>query len=344
MGGVVMKRVLLYVICLLMLASCGGSSSRSTEVNVLCSPQDTWCRGMKAAFEAKFNIKVNYANMSAGEALSRLRTEKDNPQFDIWWGGSIDNYILAKEDGLLAQYDSPNYGNLLESRYKDKDNQWGGIYVGSLAFCTNRDWLAAHPNIKPPQSWDDLLKPEFTGEISMPHPATSGTAYTLVSTILQLKGEREGWAYLNKLGGQVKQFTKSGNSSPILVGKGEAAVCLGFSHAIIEQVKVNNLPLELTFPQEGTGYEIGGMAIIKGAKHEDAAKLWFDWALTAEAQALSLELGAYQAPTVKGIEVALPELLTVKLIEYDFVWSAEHKDKFVKKFTQEIATADNLLR
>jgi iron(III) transport system substrate-binding protein len=86
------------------------------------------------------------------------------------------------------------------------------------------------------------------------------------------------------------------------------------------------------------------MAIIKGARHPDAAKKWFDWALSPETQALGPKYKAYQAPTVKEVELSHPELLEVNLIDYNFNWAAEHKTEFVNKFINEIATADNLRR
>ncbi len=324
------------------LVSCGPAKG-STEVNVLCTPQEEWCQGMKQEFEAKYGITVNYVRMSSGEALARLRAEKDNPTFDIWWGGPIDSFVAAKQEGLLEAYNSPNYKNLLDqAKYKDPDNYWVGIYVGTLGFCTNKDWLAAHPGVEPPRSWDDLLKPEFTGQVLVAHPSTSGTSYTALATVLQIKGEEAGWEYLKKYAGQVLQFTKSGAAPAKFVGQGEAAVGIVFSHDIVHEIEDNKLPLEMTFPEEGTGYEIGGMGIVKGAKHLDAAKKWFDWALTAEAQSLGPKYHAYQAPTVGGVQLSHPELLQVKLIDYDFQWAGEHKKEFVDKFTNEIATADNL--
>ena len=80
----------------------------------------------------------------------------------------------------------------------------------------------------------------------------------------------------------------------------------------------------------------------KAPKHPQAASLWFDWALTPEAQALGPVYAAYQAPTVTGVELSHPELLEVNLIDYDFIWAGEHKTEFVDKFTNEIAGADNL--
>ncbi len=321
----------------------GAKEVTSTEVNIMMTPQEEWCQGMKQEFEAKYNITVNYVRMSSGEALARIRAEKDNPQFDIWWGGPIDSFVAAKQEGLLEAYDSPSYKNLLDpAKYKDADNYWVGIYVGTLGFCTNKDWLAANPKAKAPTSWDDLLKPEFKGQILVAHPSTSGTSYTALATVLQIRGEEKGWEYLKAYAAQVHQFTKSGAAPAKFVGQGEAAVGVVFSHDIVNEIDNNKLPLLLTFPKEGTGYEIGGMGILKGGKHRDAAQLWFDWAITADAQALGPKYKAYQAPTVKGVKLSHPELLQVNLIKYDFQWAGKNKKAFIDRFSNELAGATNL--
>ena len=89
-------------------SSSAASSARPApkgELNLLCTPQEIWCQGMKKEFEAKYpGVTVNYVRLSAGEALTRLRNEKANPQFDIWWGGPIDSAIAAKKEGLLEPY------------------------------------------------------------------------------------------------------------------------------------------------------------------------------------------------------------------------------------------------
>ncbi len=325
------------------LSGCAGAAKKDTEINVLCTPQEEWCQGMKQEFEAKYGITVNYVRLSSGEGLARIKAEKDNPQFDIWWGGPLDSFVAAKAEGLLEAYNSPNYKNLTDQKkFKDADNTWAGIYVGSLAFCTNTDWLAAHPGVNPPESWDDLLKPEFKGQIMVAHPSTSGTSYTALATILQIRGEEKGWEYIKQYAGQIAQYTKSGAAPAKFVGQGEAAVGIVFSHDIVNEIDNNKQPLKLTFPKEGTGWEIGGMGILKGAKHMQAAKQWFDWALTAEAQALGPKYKAYQAPTVQGVKLSHPELLQVNLIDYNFEWAGANKKAFVDKFTNEIAAADKL--
>ena len=186
---------------------------------------------------------------------------------------------------------------------KDPDNAWAGVYVGSLGFATNQNWLEENPDVEPPTSWDDLLKPEFTGQMMVAHPSSSGTSYTALCTILQMMGEEEGWEFLNDYAGQVLQFTKSGAAPAKFVGQGEAAVGIVFSHDIVAEIEKGS-PLVLTFPEEGTGYEIGGMGIIKGAEHPDAAQKWFDWALEPATQELGPKYEAYQAPTVEGADAS----------------------------------------
>ena len=328
------------VILALVVVSCAppGSQKVSGELNLLCTPQVEWCEGMKAEFEKVYpDITVNFVRMSSGESLTRLRNEKENPQFDIWWGGPVDSFIAAAQEDLLEPYTTASQDKIINKDLMlDKDKNWAGIYVGSLGFATNTE-----SGVTPPTSWDDLLAPELAGQLMVAHPSSSGTSYTALCTILQVKGEEAGWEFLRKYAGQVNQFTKSGSAPANFVGAGEAAVGIVFSHEIVKRIE-EGLPLELSFAEEGTGYEIGGMGLIKNAKNLDAAKLWYDWALQPETQEIGPTYGAYQAPTVEGANPFMPELLKVNLIDYDFQWCGEHKKEFIDKFTNEIAGADDL--
>ncbi len=324
-------------------ASPQGSADITGELNVLCVVQPEWCEGQIAEFNKIYpGILVNWVRMSSGESLTRLRNEAANPQFDVWWGGPVDSYIAAAQEGLLEAYDSPNLINIRNPELmKAPDNTWFGIYVGSLGFATNTNYLAEHPEVQAPTSWDDLIKPEWQGQIMIAHPSSSGTSYTQLCTILQLKGEEAGWEYQRAFANNVLQFTKSGSAPARFVGQGEAAVAIVFSHDIVTQQE-NGLPLQLTFPADGTGYEIGGTAMIKGAQHPELAKLWLDWAISPAAQEIGPKYQAYQAPTVIGAEASRPELLEVNLINYDFEYCGNNKKDFVDRFTNEIANADTL--
>ncbi len=324
-------------------AASSVGSDVTGELNLLCVVELEWCEGQIAEFNKLYpGIVVNWVRMSSGESLTRLRNEASNPQFDVWWGGPVDSYIAASQEGLLEAYDSPNAVNLRDPKLmKAADNTWFGVYIGTLGFATNTNYLAEHPEVSAPASWDDLIKPEWKGQIMVAHPSSSGTSYTHLCTNIQLRGEDAVWDYERALADNVLQFTKSGSAPARFVGAGEAAVAIVFSHDIVKQIE-KGLPLKLTFPSEGTGYEIGGTAIIKGAQHTDLAKLWVDWALTPGAQELGPKYSAYQAPTVIGAKASRPELLEVNLINYDFEYCGSHKKEFVDRFTNEIANADNL--
>lgn len=308
------------------------------ELSLLCTPQQVWCEGMKKEFEAKYpGVTVNFVRLSSGESLTRLRNEKANPQFDIWWGGPADSFIAAKKEGLLEPYKTAAQANLIDPKLmidQDANPQWVGIYVGSLGFATNTKQTA----IKAPTSMDDLIKPELKGQIVIAHPASSGTSYTFMCTILQTKGEAAGWEYMKKFAANVLLWTKSGAAPVDNSGKGEAAVGVVFSHDIVAGIE-KGYPLALTFPAEGTGYEIGGMGIIKGAKNLELAKAWYDWALEGKTQELGKKYTAYQGLTIKGAVPPKPELLQVKLINYDFDYCGNNKKAFVDKFSNEIAAA-----
>jgi iron(III) transport system substrate-binding protein len=324
-------------------ASTTGSADITGELNLLCVVELEWCEGQIAEFNKLYpGLQINWVRLSSGEALTRLRNEAANPQFDVWWGGPIDSYIAAANEGLLEPYDSPNAVNLRDPNLmKAEDNTWFGVYIGTLGFATNTNYLNEHPELSAPTSWDDLIQPEWKGQIMVAHPSSSGTSYTALCTVLQLRGEEAGWEYQRAYAANVLQFTKSGSAPARFVGSGESAVGIVFSHDIVKQMEAG-LPLTLTFPEEGTGYEIGGTAIVKGAQHPDLAKLWIDWALTPAAQELGPKYQAFQAPTVIGAQASRPELLEVNLINYDFDYCGNNKKDFVDRFTNEIANDASL--
>jgi iron(III) transport system substrate-binding protein len=324
-------------------ASPAVSADITGELNLLCVVELDWCEGQVAEFNKIYpGIIVNWVRLSSGESLTRLRNEAANPQFDVWWGGPVDSYIAAAQEGLLEPYESPNAVNLRDPKLmKAADNSWYGIYIGTLGFATNTNYLAEHPEVSAPTSWDDLIKPEWQGQIMVAHPSSSGTSYTHLCTIIQTRGEEAAWEYERALAKNILQFTKSGSAPARFVGAGEAAVAIVFSHDAVKQIE-QGLPLKLTFPAEGTGYEIGGTAMVKGAKNPELAKLWIDWALTPAAQELGRKYSAYQAPTVIGAEASRPELLDVNLIDYNFEYCGSNKKAFVDRFTNEIANAENL--
>ena len=297
----------------------GGESSGSNELTVYTAFPEAEVAYYFNAFEEATGIKVNALRLSAGEMLTRVAAEKDNPQASLMFGGSTENYL-------------------------DPDGVWNPIYVGAIAFACNKDWFA-DKGYDYPTSWDDLLDPKYQDMIIMAHPATSGTAYTVLATLIQLKGEDAVWDYLKELDKNMSQYTKSGSAAPNGVALGEAAIALTFSHDGL-QPTTEGYPIELSFPTDGTGYEVGAMALIKGgpADEQENAKKFIDFMCSAEGQNLYAENNSFRVPTNSQATPAegLVTLDSVAVIDYDAVWAAEHKDEFVAQFEANIASSENL--
>ena len=194
-----------------------------------------------------------------------------------------------------------------------------GIYVGALGYGYNHE-LIASKGLPVPKSWEDLTNPVYKGEIQIANPNSSGTAYTTLATILQIFGEEKGWDYMKRLHQNINQYTKSGSAPIKATARGENTIGICFQHDGVKQAK-NGLPITVVSPTEGTGYEVGSMSLIAGARNLDEAKIFFDWALSPDTQTLIFTSGkSLQVPanTKAQADPNAPDLSTIKLIDYDF--------------------------
>lgn len=353
---------LLGLILVLVMAAALPAAAQESTLTVLCTPQEDWCVAMTQAFEAETGIDTNYVRLSSGESLARLRAAQDNPEFSVWWGGPADAFIAGAAEGLLEQYESPSTADIPEN-YRDADNYWAGVYVGALGFCSNVDILE-ELGVEAPTSWEDLLAPELEGFVAMAHPATSGTAFTAFWTIVTLEAdaleaEEEGsgydedgnpteaavdaaFEYFAALNNNILQYTRSGSAPGSLAGQGEIAVAVIFSHDCTKlQEEGFDGILVTSFPEEGTGYEIGGMGIIANGPESEAARLWYDWALTAAAQEIGPTVNSLQLPT--NVNAAVSELAVnlteINVVEYNFSAAGASRVAITERFDAEIATA-----
>lgn len=335
--------MLVLVLLSLFITACGdkagtGEEGKKRRLTIYCGlMQDHMIKAIEE-FESETGIKVDAVRMSSGEILGRINAEKENPKASVWFGGPADGFIQAKEMGLLEAYESKNAGDIPEE-FKDPEHYWTGIYIGYLGFASNEKILKER-NIQAPESWEDLLKPEFKGQVVTANPGSSGTAYTTLATIVQMKGEEEGLDYMNKLNDQVKIYTKSGTAPGRMVGQGEAIVGLTFLHDGIKYIEEGMKDIVLTAPKEGTGYEVGGVGLIAGGPDSAEAKEFIDWTLTKEAQELGQTVGSYQFltnPAAKQPEQA-DFLADTKLIDYDFKWAGESRAELVEKWNKKVVT------
>ncbi len=320
-------------------APAAAPAAAGKKLTVLCTVTEDWCNVQTKAFEAKTGIKTSFVRLSSGEGATKLAATKNNPEFSVWWGGPADGFVQAKSQGVLEAYKSPNAAKISDAQ-KDPDGFWTGIYVGALGFCSNKAEMDKL-GLAIPTSWNDILSDKLKGKFSIAHPATSGTSYTTVWTQMTLNNfdEAKTFDYFKKLHPNVFQYTKSGVAPAQTVGKGEAAAGIVFSHDCVAAIESGFKDLVVSFPKEGTGYEIGGMALVKGAPEPAEAKAWIDWALTAEAQELGGQAKAYQLPTNPEAKVhpKAVKLSEVKLVNYDFVKAGEARKALAAKFEEQIA-------
>lgn len=308
------------------------------EITVACTADETLCAAWADAFEAESGISTNYVRMSSGEAVARFQAAGDNPEFDVWHAGPVDGFIAATQEGLLEQYESPNAADL-DSDVVDPEGYWAGVYLGALGFCSNESRLE-ELGVDVPTSWDDLTVPELQGELMMAHPSTSGTAFTTLWTqVERLGGEDEALNYMRDFNTNILQYTRSGSAPAQSAGRGEVAVAMVFSHDCVSHQEEGFDDLVVSFPEEGTGYEIGGVALMKGSQNPDAAKAYIDWALTPAAQDLGPENNAFQILTHPDA-VEDPRMVSfddITLVDYDFAAAGEARSALTARFDAEVA-------
>jgi iron(III) transport system substrate-binding protein len=318
-----------------------GTAQAQGALVMYCGVQEEWCRAMTTAFERETGIKVSMTRKSAGEVFAQVKAEAANPRADIWWGGTGDPHMQAAEEGLTIEYKSPKMSELQDwavRQWEQSKQRTIGIYSGAVGFGYNTE-LIKSKGLPEPKCWADLLNPKLKDEVQVADPNSSGTAYTLLATIVQLMGEEKGFDYLKSLHKNINQYTKSGAAPARAMALGETTAGIAFMHDIVTVV-VDKAPVKVVAPCEGTGYEIGSMSIIKGAKNLESAQRFYDWALTSAAQKLGAEAKSYQVPSNKNspIPPEAPKLEEIKLITFDFAkyGSSAERRRLLSKWDNEV--------
>ena len=298
-----------------------GEARRPRRLTLYCSAQHEWCELVARRFEQASGARVSMIRKSTGEVYAQLWAERRNPKGDVWWGGTGDTHFQAARASLTQPYASPRVAELhawARDPMRDGQHRATGIYMGALGIAYNREWLA-NKGIAPPRRWQDLLRPELRGEVQMANPNSSGTAYTALATFVQLYGEPAAFQMLRQLDANISQYTQSGAAPVRNAARGEAGVAVVFLHDAATQAAAG-FPIELVAPAEGTGYEVGCVSMVRGARHPEQARAFIDWALSPEAQSLAAEAHAFQVPShpAATVPAEAPRMEGLELIDFDF--------------------------
>ncbi|MDQ6619683.1 MAG: ABC transporter substrate-binding protein [Pseudomonadota bacterium] len=325
------------------ITAAASMGANAQQLNVICSVQAEWCTAAANEFQRSTGVKVGLTLKGSGESMAQLAAEKANPKLDVWFGGTGDPHLQAAEQDLTQQYRSPMLEQL-QPWAKRQAEQSGyktvGIYLGALGLGYNTE-LLAKKKLPAPMCWKDLARPEYAGDVQMANPNASGTAYTAIATLVQLFGEEEAFKLLTAMHKNISQYARQGVGPIKATARGENLVAVAFIHDVITEAQAG-FPVKSVAPCEGTGYEIGSLSIVKGARNLEAARKFVDWALTPQAQALGAQAKQFQIPSNVNAPISplSPKVAEIKLINYDFAkygLSAERK-RLLERWDREVAS------
>jgi iron(III) transport system substrate-binding protein len=273
---------------------------------------------------------------STGVIEAKLLAEKNNPQADVIWGLAATSLLRMSAEGMLAPY-APKGVEGISAQFRDNANPptWVGMDVWAATICYN---TVERDKKKLPAitSWQDLTKPEFKGAITMPHPASSGTGYLMVSSWLQLMGEDAGWKFMDALHNNVGVYVHSGSKPCRQAGAGEYPVGISFEFRA-SRTKRDGAPIDIVFPKEGLGWDMEATAIMKGTKNMAAAQKVADWSASANANTMYAE--GYAVTARQGAAKELPFLpkpadFEKLLAKNNFLWAAQNRERILAEWNK----------
>jgi iron(III) transport system substrate-binding protein len=330
---------------LLALAITAVPAVAQAQLNMYCSsPNTAWCQGMAIGFEKATGTQVSVIQKATGEMFAQIKAERANPKGDVWWAGPADSFLQAADDGLLDEYRSANLVELYDwarQITKVSAGRVAGVYGGILALGYNTE-IGEKKKLPAPKCWKDLVNPVYKNEVMLGNPSTSGTAYLMLATLVQVFGEDDAFKLMTEINRNVTSYARSGIGPMTAITRGEVYVGSTVLHGVINEI-VRGFPVAPVLPCEGVGYEVAGVAIIKGARNLDNARKFYDWSLTTDAQKIGLDLKEFAIPTNRNVVLPpmVPRLTDVKVIDYDFskFGASETRKRLLDRWEKEINSA-----
>jgi iron(III) transport system substrate-binding protein len=312
-----------------------SSFAQKTQLLVYTALETDQLKAYEQGFNKEYpDIEIKWVRDSTGVITAKLLAEKANPQADAVMGVAASSLALLDTNGMLVPYAPANLA-AITAKYRDKKNPpaWFGMDVWGATVCFNTV-EAAKKNIPKPETWADLTKPIYKGQITMPNPASSGTGYFDVTAWLTLWGEKDGWEFMDKLHENIAQYTHSGSKPCVLAGTGEFIMGISFEYRA-NTAKNKGAPIDLVFPKEGLGWDLESFGIHKGTKKLDAAKKLADWASSKNANLLYGKNFAITAmPGVAEPLANVPKDYESRLVNVDFAWAANNREKILAEWTK----------
>lgn len=262
---------------LLLLAAC--SSGDGSNVLIVYS---THGKELLSEFENSFEkthpeIDVRWLDMGSQDVLDRLRSERENPQADLWWGAPSTLFQQGEKERLLQPY-KPLWADAVSSEARSETNGWYGTYETPEVIAYNS---AALKPEEAPQDWDDLLDPKWQNKIILRDPLASGTMRTIFCAMIlrsyQATGSPEaGYQWLRRLDANTKDYVANLTLLSQKLARREGLLTLWNMPDIELQRAQYNYPLAYVIPKSGTPVVTDGIALVNQAKHPESAKQFYE--------------------------------------------------------------------
>ena len=283
-------------------------------------------------FTEETGVKVELLSMSSGEVLSKLRAEGGTPSADLWFGGGIDAFMSAKDDGLLEQVQFDAASELADE-YKDSEGYWYSKGITIVGFLVN-EALTEELGIETPGSWTDLLDESYQGEIVMSNPAVSGTNYAVVNALLQTMGDEEGWNYFESLNNNIAYYGKRGSDPLNKVTSDEFAIGISYIDRGVEAT-IEGSDIAIVYPADGIPWVPEGVAVFKNSENVEAAKYFVEGLVSNDDNLRMLaDIDKKDGlklikPSIEGIELGYD---TAILMKEDLSLFGSERDAVLEKF------------
>ncbi|MCS7460959.1 putative 2-aminoethylphosphonate ABC transporter substrate-binding protein [Paenibacillus doosanensis] len=311
-------------------ASTANQPVKNNEITVYTALEDDQIKSYLESYKKKYpDMKVNIVRDSTGVITAKLLAEKANPVADVVWGTAATSLLVLSQNDMLEPY-APQGADKVVPEFKDTANppKWVGIDAWETAFIVNTKELEKK-HLPVPKSYADLIKPEYKGMIVMPHPASSGTGFLDVSGWIQLMGTDKAWGYMDKLHENIASYVHSGSKPAKMAASGEAAIGISFGYRGLQEKK-KGAPVEVVFPEEGSGWDVEANALMKKKDIKPEAKQFLDWAISEEP--MQEYAKNYAILSVKG-DGKIPEGYTQdplkQLIQYDLNAAAKDRESIL---------------
>jgi iron(III) transport system substrate-binding protein len=249
------------------------------------------------------DVDVRWLDMGSQEIYDRIRSEKANPQADVWFGGPATIFARGARDGLLEPF-RPSWTSAVPPESRAPQDLSFGLYRTPALIVYNS---AAIPPAEAPREWDDLLEPRFTDKVLIRYPLASGTMRAFFGMILERSIRKTGspaagFEWLKRLDAQTKDYEMNASVLVERIARREGLVTIWDLPDVMLEMQ-RSKDLAWVFPPSGTPVIDDAVSLVKGAKHSAAAKGLIEWLGSPEAQLLAAEK-AFRLPARTDIPPA----------------------------------------